>query len=102
MDDNVGDVGLRLAYELLDLAGAGMGVVEGRLAVEAEREERDEAVGGPQKAQLARRAAGRLAHDALDGARVEALLARLGELGERLEMRLHRVELRYRVEDRTL
>ena len=72
------------------------------LAVEAESEERDEADVGAQEAQLARRPARRLAHDPLDRGRVDALLARLRRLGERLEVRLHRVDLGRRGEDRVL
>src|SRR5262245_20202144 len=102
MDYHVGDVGLLPADELLDLAGAGVRVVEARLPVEAERQERDEAVGGPEEAQLARGPAGRLADDAFDRAGVDALLARLGGLGERLEVRLHGVELGRGGEDRLL
>src|SRR3954465_1152776 len=102
MDDNVGDPGVRRTDELLDLARARMGGVEGRAAVEAQREEGDEPDLRAEEAQLARRAARRLADDSLDGARVDALLARLRRLRQRLEMGLHGVHLRDGREDRVL
>ncbi len=64
MDDHVGDVRALAADALLDLARARVRVVEPARAVEAEREERDEAGVGAQEAERARLATRHVTHDA--------------------------------------
>ena len=67
-----------------------------------ERQVGEQPVVGAQEAQLARRLAGLLAHDPLDEVAVAVDALALGGLGQRLEVRLHRVHLRHRLDDRAL
>ena len=94
--------GRSLADPLLDLARAGVRLGQRRARVERQRQVGEQPVVGAQEAQLARRLAGLLAHDPLDEVAVAGDALALARLGQRLEVGLHRVHLRHRLDDRAL
>ena len=102
MHDHVADLGPLAADPLLDLAGARVSVGQRGAGVERERQVGEQPVVGAQEAQLARRLAGLLPDDPLDEVAVAVDALALGGLGQRLEVRLHRVHLRHRLDDRPL
>src|SRR5207247_6508331 len=97
-----GDVVPLATDALLDRSLALFCLLEPGVRVEPERQERDETAVGAQEAQLARRRAGRILDDPLDVARVDGDLATGRRLRQRLEMGLHRIDLRDGRGDRAL
>src|SRR3954452_17691331 len=94
VDYHVGDVGACAADSLLHLACARVSVCERGAGGERQRDVREQALVGVEEAKLARWRAGRLADDASDTVDIGVVDAlSCGGLGERLEMRLHDVDL---------
>ena len=100
VDDHVGDVRPSAAQPLLDLACPRVRVRQRRGRIEPERHQGDDSLFRPQEPQRARRAAGRARDGGLELRRLDDLACT--DLGERLEMRLHRGDLGDGAEDRAL
>src|SRR5882724_10850584 len=103
MNYHVGDVGPLATDALLDLARPRVRIVEPARALEAERQERDEAAVRAEEAQRSRFSARRLSDDSPHDRFVRGLLlTRLLRLRERLQVRLHAGDLRHCGADRGL